>query len=556
MSQPETTPAMFCDQCQETAAGGGCSAAGICGKTPETAALQDLLVHALKGLSWWTLRARDAGASTARADDLVVEGLFSTVTNVTFDDAAIAARIVAALDERERLRVAHSATGAIPAVATWEPVRRDLATLVAEGRAMNLLDTLGPDTDLRSLRELLLYGLKGLAAYVHHAEVLGHTDDALRRALHEGLVDLTDPALDADALTGRVLDCGGHGVDAMALLDAANTGTYGHPRPTEVSLEVGSRPGILVSGHDLRDLEELLEQTAGTGIDVYTHGEMLPAHAYPAFQRHEHFVGHYGNAWWEQTREFESFGGPVVMTTNCLVPPRDTYADRVFTTGPVGHPGLHHISDRDGDGSKDFGPVIEMAKTCRAPLALETGTVTVGFAHASVLSVADRVVDAVKSGAIRRFVVMAGCDGRHSSRRYYTRVAEQLPSDHVILTAGCAKFRYNKLDLGHIDGIPRVLDAGQCNDSYSLVVIAKKLAEAFELDDINELPVSYDIAWYEQKAVIVLLALLHLGVEHVRLGPTLPAFLSPNVARVLVDTFDLKPIGTVEDDVEAIVAGG
>lgn len=544
--------AMFCDQCQETVACNGCTLKGVCGKTPEVAALQDLLVHSLHGLSWWALRAREAGRRTERADLLAIEGLFTTITNVSFDPEAIAARIRETLEARRALE---TAVAAVPPIARWSPADASLETLIAEGRTVGLLDQLGPDPDQRSLRELLLYGLKGLAAYLHHAEILGHVDDALQLGLHEGLVQVADSTLDVETLTGAVLACGALGVDAMALLDRANTSTYGHPVPTTVSLDVKPGPAILVSGHDLRDLEDLLVQTEGQGINVYTHGEMLPAHAYPAFQKYDHFVGHYGGAWWEQAREFEAFGGAILMTTNCLVPPRDSYRERIFTTGTVGYPGLRHVADRSDDGRKDFGDVIAAARAGDAPRSLEQGDVTVGFAHASVLGVADKVVAAIQSGAIKRFVVMAGCDGRQKSRSYYTDLAEALPPDHVILTAGCAKFRYNKLDLGDIGGIPRVLDAGQCNDSYSLVVIAQKLAEAFELEDINELPISYDIAWYEQKAVIVLLALLHLGVKSIRLGPTLPEFLSPNVAKLLVEGFDIKPIGSVEDDLAAIVAG-
>jgi hydroxylamine reductase len=440
-------------------------------------------------------------------------------------------------------------------MATWKPRTADTEELIGKGMGVGILADEDLDEDVRSLRELLTYGLKGLAAYTDHAYVLKRTNDRLLAFLQEALLATTDDSLSVDDLVGLVLKCGEMGVQGMALLDEANTGTYGDPELTQVNLGVRPGPAILVSGHDLRDLDELLQQTAGKGVNVYTHGEMLPANAYPAFKKHDHFVGNYGGSWWRQRDEFDSFNGAILMTTNCIVPPRQSYQDRLFTTGQAGWPGCTHIADRAEGKHKDFGPVIEKALSLDGPEPLEEGTIPIGFAHTMVLSVADKVVEAVQSGAIKRFVVMAGCDGRHREREYYTQVAQQLPQDHVILTAGCAKYRYNKLDLGDIGGIPRILDAGQCNDSYSLVVIAQKLAEAFGVEDINDLPISYDIAWYEQKAVIVLLALLYLGVKHIRLGPTLPAFLSPNVVDVLVQNFDIMPIGTVKEDVVAIAAG-
>jgi len=427
--------------------------------------------------------------------------------------------------------------------------------LVQKGATVGVMADPNLDEDVRSLRQLLTYGLKGLAAYADHAYILGHYNDDLLAFLQEALVATTDEDASADDLVGTVLKCGEMGVQAMALLDQANTSTYGYPEPTQVNIGVREGPAILISGHDLRDLDELLQQTEGTGVNVYTHGEMLPANAYPAFKKHPHFVGNYGGSWWRQQKEFEKFGGAILMTTNCIVKPKESYRDRMFTTGLVGWPAVPHIPDRQDGGQKDFGPVIAKALESGSPQELEQGTIPIGFAHAAVLSVADKVVEAVKSGAIKRFVVMAGCDGRHKTRQYYTEVAKGLPRDTVILTAGCAKYRYNKLDLGDINGIPRILDAGQCNDSYSLVVIAQKLAEAFGLSDINDLPVSYDIGWYEQKAVIVLLALLSLGVKKIRLGPTLPAFISPNVLKVLVESFDIKPITTVEEDLAAMMVG-
>jgi hydroxylamine reductase len=549
---------MFCYQCQETSRGTGCTTRGVCGKTAEVAALQDLLVWLLKGLSYFGVKARAAEIADPEADLFTAEALFATITNANFDTDRFVHLVHEAIDLRDRLAArlpADPAAGTPPEMATWAPRTTDTEELIGKGLTVGILADEDENEDMRSLRQLLTFGLKGLAAYTDHAYVLEHTNDALLAFLQEGLLATTDKSLSADELVGLVLKCGEMGVGAMALLDEANTGTYGDPEITEVNLGVRPGPAILVSGHDLRDLDELLQQTKGKGVNVYTHGEMLPANAYPAFKKHDHFVGNYGGSWWHQRDEFQSFNGAILMTTNCIIPPRDSYKGRLFTTGQAGWPGCTHIPDRVPGEQKDFGAVIAKALASGSPEPLEEGTMPIGFAHAAVLSVADKVVEAVQSGAIKRFVVMAGCDGRFKDRAYYTEVAEQLPEDHVILTAGCAKYRYNKLALGDIGGIPRVLDAGQCNDSYSLVVIAQKLAEAFGVDDINDLPISYDIAWYEQKAVIVLLALLSLGVKHIRLGPTLPAFLSPNVVDVLVKSFDIMPISTVEADVAAIVAG-
>lgn len=548
---------MFCYQCQEAARNEGCKARGVCGKNPEVAALQDLLVWLLKGISFYGIPARAQGISDPETDLFVAEALFATITNANFDPDRFVALIREAITRRDALaaRVALPAGTSRPAMATWAPAEGGVDELVAQGMQVGVLADPSLHPDIRSLRELIIYGLKGMAAYTDHAYVLGYRNDDILAFMQEALLATTDDTMTADDLVKMVLRCGQMGVQAMALLDKANTETYGNPEPTRVNLGVREGPAILVSGHDLRDLDELLQQTAGTGVNVYTHGEMLPANAYPAFKKYPHFVGNYGGSWWRQQDEFEKFGGAILMTTNCIVPPRDSYKDRLFTTGMAGWPGATHIPDRAPGQQKDFSPVIAKAKASGSPQPQEEGQIPIGFAHATVLSVADKVVDAIKAGAIKRFVVMAGCDGRHRSRAYYTEVAAKLPKDTVILTAGCAKYRYNKLDLGDIGGIPRVLDAGQCNDSYSLVVIAQKLAEAFGLKDINDLPVSYDIAWYEQKAVIVLLALLALGIKHIRLGPTLPAFLSPGVAKVLVEHFDIKPIGEVEADVAAIVAG-
>ncbi|MBN1640481.1 MAG: hydroxylamine reductase [Anaerolineae bacterium] len=563
---------MFCYQCQEAAKGTGCTIRGVCGKTGEVAAMQDLVIWLLKGVSYYGVRARAQGIADPQADLFVAEALFATITNANFDLQRFVELAHEAIRLRDGLRAQlrdglraqlrdglrarlPEETGAPPEMATWTPRTGDVEELIGKGMGVGILKDEDEDEDVRSLRQLLTLGLKGLAAYTDHAYVLEHRNADLLVFLQEALLATTDDGLTADLLVGLVLKCGEMGVQAMALLDEANTSTYGHPEPTQVNLGVRPGPGILVSGHDLRDLDELLRQTEGTGANVYTHGEMLPANAYPAFKQYEHFVGNYGGSWWHQREEFEAFNGPILMTTNCIVPPKESYIDRLFTTGQAGWPGCPYIPDRVAGGEKDFGALIDKALASGEPQQLEEGTIPIGFAHQTVLSVADKVLEAVQSGAIKRFVVMAGCDGRHKERAYYTELAQQLPHDHVILTAGCAKYRYNKLDLGDIGGIPRVLDAGQCNDSYSLVVIAQKLAEALGVEDINDLPISYDIAWYEQKAVIVLLALLYLGVKHIRLGPTLPAFVSPNVLKVLVDAFDIKPIATVGEDVAAIVAG-
>ncbi len=555
---------MFCYQCQETLKNEGCLLAGACGKSPDVAALQDLLLWSLKGLSFYGVKARQLDVVDPEADLLVAQGLFATITNVNFDPQRIADLVRRVFVGRDRLKSRFMAAyraaygqnfnETILEMADWTPADDSLETLLSKGRSVGILAGEDLDPDIRSLRELVTYGLKGLAAYTDHAAVLDTWNAELLAFLQEGLLAAT-VSRDANELVALAMKCGEMGVQAMALLDQANTGAFGNPEITSVNLGVKPGPAILISGHDLRDLDELLRQTEGKGVNVYTHGEMLPAHAYPAFKKFSHFIGNYGGAWYRQPEEFERFNGAILMTTNCMVKPRNSYMDRIFTTGMVGYPGVQHIPDRQNSGQKDFGPVIEKALQSASPQELEQGSIPVGFAHASVMSVADKVVEAVQTGAIKRFVVMAGCDGRQSDRQYYTDVAEALPMDTVILTAGCAKYRYNKLDLGDIVGIPRVLDAGQCNDSYSLIVIAQKLAEVFGVSDINDLPISYDIAWYEQKAVIVLLALLYLGVKKVRLGPTLPAFLSPNVINVLVDKFDIMPIGSVEADVEAMLAG-
>jgi hydroxylamine reductase len=546
---------MFCFQCQETAKNQGCTVRGVCGKDADVANLQDLLIWLLKGISFYGVRARELGISDPEADLFVAQSLFATITNANFDPQRFVALAERAIELRERLGQAVETSEPLPDMATWVPESGDVDELVQKGATVGVMADSDLDEDIRSLRELLTYGLKGLAAYTDHAYILEHYSNALLAFLQEALLATTGAGASADDLVGLVLKCGEMGVTGLALLDQANTSTYGDPEPTQVNIGVKEGPAILISGHDLRDLDELLQQTEGTGVNVYTHGEMLPANAYPAFKKYPHFVGNYGGSWWHQQTEFEEFGGAILMTTNCIIKPRESYRDRIFTTGMAGWPGLPHIPGRVDGGQKDFGPVIATALKSGSPRELEHGTIPIGFAHAAVLSVADKVVEAVKSGAIKRFVVMAGCDGRHKTRQYYTEMAESLPHDTVILTAGCAKYRYNKLDLGDIGGIPRILDAGQCNDSYSLVVIAQKLAEAFGLDDINDLPISYDIAWYEQKAVIVLLALLSLGVKGIRLGPTLPAFISPNALNVLVENFDIKPIATVEQDLAAIVAG-
>ena len=531
-------PKMFCFQCQETAGNKGCMFGGVCGKKPETANLQDLLIYVTKGLSEITTRLRSEGKEIPAAiDRLITTNLFMTITNANFDDDRFIDRINETLSSRDELfEQLHDDTGLSDA-ASWQYRTAEERTLKAD--KVGVLDT--GNEDLRSLRELTLYGLKGMAAYNKHANVLGYADTAIDAFLQKALAKTLDDSLSTDDLTSLVLETGSFGVKVMALLDTANTSTYGNPEITKVELGVRNNPAILISGHDLRDLEMLLEQTANTGVDVYTHSEMLPAHYYPAFKKYPHFAGNYGNAWWKQKEEFEAFNGPILLTTNCLVPPKESYKDRIYTSGSVGFSGCKHIDGEIGE-TKDFSAIIEHAKKCPPPTQLERGELVGGFAHHQVLALADKVVDAVKSGAIKKFVVMAGCDGRSPARNYYTDFAKALPQDTVILTAGCAKYKYNKLPLGDIGGIPRVLDAGQCNDSYSLALIALKLKEVFGLDDINQLPIVYNIAWYEQKAVIVLLALLSLGVKNIHLGPTLPAFLSPNVVNVLIENFGIAGI--------------
>lgn len=539
-------PKMFCFQCQETAGNKGCMFGGVCGKKPETANLQDLLIYVTKGLSEITTRLRSEGKEIPAAiDRLITTNLFMTITNANFDDDRFIDRINETLSSRDELfEQLHDDTGLSDA-ASWQYRTAEERTLKAD--KVGVLDT--GNEDLRSLRELTLYGLKGMAAYNKHANVLGYADTAIDAFLQKALAKTLDDSLSTDDLTSLVLETGSFGVKVMALLDTANTSTYGNPEITKVELGVRNNPAILISGHDLRDLEMLLEQTANTGVDVYTHSEMLPAHYYPAFKKYPHFAGNYGNAWWKQKEEFEAFNGPILLTTNCLVPPKESYKDRIYTTGSVGFSGCKHIDGEIGE-IKDFSAIIEHAKKCPPPTQLERGELVGGFAHHQVLALADKVVDAVKSGAIKKFVVMAGCDGRSPARNYYTDFAKALPQDTVILTAGCAKYKYNKLPLGDIGGIPRVLDAGQCNDSYSLALIALKLKEVFGLNDINQLPIVYNIAWYEQKAVIVLLALLSLGVKNIHLGPTLPAFLSPNVAKILIENFGIAGITDVDTDLE------
>ncbi len=535
---------MFCYQCQETAGCTGCTRVGVCGKKPDVAAMQDLLVYVTKGLSAVTTALRAQGETVAaEVNHLITWNLFTTITNANFDKEAIEARIRETLDTKQALLGQVADPAALPQAALWD----GSGDWEAKAAQVGVLST--KDEDIRSLRELITYGLKGLSAYSKHANALLQDDGEVDAFLQRALAATLDDSLTVDDLVALTLETGKYGVSGMALLDKANTTAYGNPQITKVNIGVGKNPGILVSGHDLRDLEMLLEQTQGTGVDVYTHSEMLPAHYYPAFQKYPNFVGNYGNAWWKQKEEFESFNGPILMTTNCIVPPKDSYKDRLYTTGAAGYPGCTHIPGGVGE-KKDFSALIAHAKKCPPPTEIERGEIVGGFAHAQVLALADKVVEAVKSGAIRKFVVMAGCDGRAKSREYYTEFAKALPRDTVILTAGCAKYKYNKLDLGDIGGIPRVLDAGQCNDSYSLAVIALKLKEVFGLEDINDLPILYNIAWYEQKAVIVLLALLYLGVKNIHLGPTLPAFLSPNVTKVLVENFGIAGIGTVEDDMK------
>ena len=541
---------MFCFQCQETAKGTGCILKGVCGKNATTARYMDLLLFVVRGISVVAEQLRENNVPVARkVDSFVVDALFSTITNANFDDESIVRRIDDGLQMRDSLKAQAAARGvSLPAVdeLEWTGERE-----AYDGKAATVGVLREKDEDLRSLKELIVYGLKGMAAYLEHAMRLGHDDESIHRFMQHTLAQTATGNLSATEWTALALKTGEVGVQTMALLDRANTTAYGHPEMTSVDIGVRQRPGILISGHDLHDLEELLEQTRDTGIDIYTHGEMLPAHYYPAFKKYPHFAGNYGNAWWKQREEFASFNGPILFTTNCIVPPLPNaeYKSRMFTTNATGFPGCKHIGNGT-DGHKDYSEIIEMAKTCQPPTEIEHGTIVGGFAHNQVLQLADKVVEAVKSGAIRKFIVMAGCDGRMRGRDYYTAFAESLPKDTVILTAGCAKYRYNKLPLGDINGIPRVLDAGQCNDSYSLAVIALKLKEVFGLQDLNELPIVYNIAWYEQKAVIVLLALLSLGVKDIHLGPTLPAFLSPNVAKVLVENFGISCIGTVDEDLE------
>jgi hydroxylamine reductase len=541
---------MFCFQCQEAAKGFGCEVKGVCGKTSDVANLQDLLLFVTKGVAWWSQQADEAGIDNPEAEKFIIDSMFITITNANFDRNKIIAQIRKGFNIQDNLaRELGKTPENTPECAVWRTDSEE----AMEKKSTKVGVLSHKDEDIRSLKELLTYGMKGMAAYAEHAHNLGYHNEAVNAFIKKGLVATVDETLGVDELLPLVLECGKYGVEVMSLLDKANTESYGHPEITSVNLGVGKNPGILVSGHDLKDFEELLKQTEGTGVDVYTHSEMLPANYYPAFKKYKHFVGNYGNSWWKQTTEFESFNGPVLLTTNCLVPPKENYKNRVYTTGAAGFDGCVHIPDRKDGKPKDFSLLIEHAKKCKAPTEIETGEIVGGFAHNQVIALADKVVEAVKSGAIKKFVVMAGCDGRVKARDYYTDFASELPQDTVILTAGCAKYRYNKLQLGDIGGIPRILDAGQCNDSYSLAVIALKLKEVFGLDDINELPIVYNIAWYEQKAVIVLLALLSLGVKNIHLGPTLPAFLSPNVTKVLVEQFGIGSISTVEEDMAEMI---
>jgi hydroxylamine reductase len=542
---------MFCYQCQEASKGTGCEIKGVCGKTSDVANLQDLLLFVTKGVAWWSQKADEAGIINPVAEKYIIDSMFITITNANFDRNKIIAQIKKGFEVQDSLAEKLGKTPEnTPECAIW---RADSEEAMEEkSTSVGVLSH--KNEDIRSLKELLTYGMKGIAAYAEHAHNLGYHNAEVNAFMKKGLVATVDETLEVDELLPLVLECGKYGVEVMSLLDKANTESYGHPEITSVNLGVGKNPGILVSGHDLKDFEELLKQTEGTGIDIYTHSEMLPANYYPAFKKYKHFIGNYGNSWWAQTKEFESFNGPVLLTTNCLVPPKESYKERVYTTGAAGFDGCTHIPERKDGQPKDFSVLIEHARKCQAPTEIETGEIVGGFAHNQVMALADKVVDAVKSGAIKKFVVMAGCDGRVSSRSYYTDFAQELPEDSIILTAGCAKYRYNKLKLGDIGGIPRILDAGQCNDSYSLAVIALKLKEVFGLEDINELPIVYNIAWYEQKAVIVLLALLSLGVKNIHLGPTLPAFLSPNVAKVLVEQFGIGSISTVEQDMAEMMA--
>lgn len=544
---------MFCFQCQEAAKNTGCTVNGVCGKPADVANLQDLLIYLCKGISHYTVRLREKGVESNEVNKFVVDSLFMTITNANFDRERFITRVKQAIDLREAVKALYVSKGGNISDITFEGAfwaSKEESDMDAKALEVGVLAT--ENEDVRSLRELTIYGLKGMAAYAEHAFNLGHEDKDVYAFMQQALVDTTNDTLSADELTALVLKTGEYGVKVMALLDKANTSAYGNPEITKVNLGVRNNPAILISGHDLKDMEELLKQTEGTGVDVYTHSEMLPANYYPAFKKYSHFVGNYGSSWWHQIEDFETFNGPVLFTTNCIVPPRksSTYADRIYTTGSSGFPGFKHIEERKDGKPKDFSVIIEHAKKCASPKEIETGELIGGFAHAQVFALADKVVEAVKSGAIRKFFVMAGCDGRMKDRNYYTEFASALPKDTIILTAGCAKYRYNKLPLGDIGGIPRVLDAGQCNDSYSLAVIALKLKEVFNANSINDLPIAYNIAWYEQKAVIVLLALLYLDVKNIHLGPTLPAFLSPNVAEVLVKNFGIAPIGSVDEDMK------
>lgn len=544
---------MFCNQCQEALKNYACTAVGVCGKAEDVAAFQDLLIYVMQGLAFYTTKLREKGIKMPEVDKFILEGLFSTITNVNFDKDYFVEKIKEGLELKEKVRRVFLENGGEsynePDAAIW--FGKSVEEFSNKAMEVNLLRE--KDDDIRALKSLVLYGVKGMAAYADHALVLGYEDDDIYSFIQFALSKLLEEEIRTDELLNLVLKTGEYGVKTMALLDKANTSRYGNPEVTKVNLGVRENPGILISGHDLRDLEQLLEQTQGTGVDVYTHGEMLPAHYYPAFKKYPNFVGNYGNSWWKQQEEFEKFNGPILMTTNCLVPPRSTYIDRVYATGVVGFPGIKYIPIRE-DGTKDFTEIIEHAKRCQPPTKLEEGEIVGGFAHNTVFSLADKVVEAIKEGKIRKFFVMAGCDGRFASREYYTEFASKLPKNTVILTAGCAKYGYNKLPLGDIDGIPRVLDAGQCNDSYSLAVIALKLKEIFKLNDLNELPIAYNIAWYEQKAVIVLLALLYLGVKNIHLGPTLPAFLTPNVAKVLTEKFGIAGIGNVDEDLRLFLS--
>ncbi|MGQ1889805.1 hydroxylamine reductase [Thermophagus sp. OGC60D27] len=541
---------MFCFQCQEASKGIGCQVKGVCGKTSDVANLQDLLLFVTKGVAWWSQKADESGIDNPLADKFIIDSMFITITNANFDRNKIIAQILKGQEIQDQLsQKVNQSFEEIPECAKWRGFSEE--SIAEKSTQVGVLSH--KNEDIRSLKELLTYGMKGMAAYAEHAFNLGYHNEKVNAFIKEGLVATVDETLTVKDLLPLVLECGKYGVEVMSLLDEANTKSYGHPEITSVNLGVRKNPAILVSGHDLKDFEELLKQTEGTGVDVYTHSEMLPANYYPAFKKYSHFVGNYGNSWWKQTTEFESFNGPVLLTTNCLVPPKESYKDRIYTTGAAGFDGCTHIPERTNGQPKDFSLLIEHAKKCKAPEEIETGEIVGGFAHHQVMALADKIVEAVKSGAIRKFVVMAGCDGRIKAREYYSDFANELPQDTVILTAGCAKYRYNKLPLGEIDGIPRILDAGQCNDSYSLAVIALKLKEVFGLDDINKLPIVYNIAWYEQKAVIVLLALLSLGVKNIHLGPTLPAFLSPNVTKVLVEQFGIASISTVYQDLSEMI---